>query len=93
MRPALVIQNDIGNSVEAYRLTIVLAMSSKLKGYPSMVLVQPTQSNGLTAPSEINSGQILTVDKARLGRLIGRLAADDLRKVEDKVVYMLGVGG
>jgi len=91
IRPALIIQNDIGNSVTAYPVTIVLAISSKLKGYPAMVRVQATADNGLDIPSEINTGQIITIDKNRLGRYRGYLSTADIRKVEDKLAYMLGL--
>ena len=40
VRPSLVIQNDIANAVSAYPVTIVLAISSKIKNYPSMVSVK-----------------------------------------------------
>jgi mRNA-degrading endonuclease toxin of MazEF toxin-antitoxin module len=91
MRPALVIQNNIGNSVQAYGVTIVLSISSKIKGYPAMVRVDPSTANGLRAPSEINTGQILTVDKERLGRFYGVISDADLRLVEEKLAYMLGI--
>lgn len=91
VRPALVIQNDIGNAVAAYNVTIVLAISSKLKGYPAMVRVEPSPQNGLTAPSEINTGAVMTVAKDRLTKRVGQISAEDLRLVEDKLAYILGL--
>ena len=89
-RPSLIIQNDIANEVSAYRITIVLAISSKIKNYPSMVLVQPTAENGLSAASEVNTGQIMTIDKDRLGNRIGSLSASDMQKITAKLTKMLG---
>ena len=88
-RPSLVIQNNIANGVTAYHVTIVLAISSKLKGHPPMVRVEPTNENGLTVTSEINVGQIMTIDKQRLGRRRGMLSVDDMKKVEVKLAKML----
>jgi mRNA interferase MazF len=91
IRPALVIQNDIGNGVAAYPFTIVLAISSRLKGYPAMVRVEPSPQNGLAQPSEIHTGQILTVAKDRLTKLVGHVSAEEMRKVEEKLAYILGL--
>lgn len=90
-RPALVIQNDIANAVAGYPVTIVCAVSSKLKGYPSMVRVQPSEENGLMQESEVNSAQIMTVQKDRLIQRLGLLSADDMAQVEAKLTYMLGI--
>ena len=90
-RPALVIQNDIANAVAGYSVTIVCAVSSKLKGYPSMVRVQPSEENGLTQESEVNSAQIMTVQKDRLIQRLGLLSAEDMTQVEAKLAYMLGI--
>lgn len=92
IRPALVIQTDIGNQVTAYGVTIVLSVSSKLKGYPAMVQVEPSEENGLTVTSEINTGQIMTVAKDRLIRRLGQISAGDMKKVEQKLSYILGLG-
>lgn len=91
IRPSLVIQNDIANKVAAYTVTIVLPLSTKLKGYPSTVRVDPSSINGLNAPSEVNAGQIFTVDKERLGKHWGVLSSDDMQKVEEKLAYMLSL--
>jgi len=91
VRPGLVIQDDIANAVSGYPVTIVCAVSSKLKGYPSMVRVGPSQENGLSEVSEINSAQIITVQKDRLGLLLGRLSRADMALVEEKLAYMLSL--
>ncbi len=91
VRPGLIIQNDIANSVGGYPVTIVCAVSTKLKGYPSMVLVSPTEENGLTEVSEVNSAQIITVQKDRLGALRGQLSGADMMKVDEKLAYMLSL--
>ena len=53
-RPALVIQNDIGN--EHASTTIVAALSATIRIYPMNVLIEPPQG-GLTKPSIIKTGQ------------------------------------
>jgi mRNA interferase MazF len=91
IRRSLVIQNNTANRVTAYGVTIVLAISSKIKGYPSMVLVQPSDANGLDVESEVNTAQIITVSKDRLRKYYGFLSPEDMKQVEVKLGYMLGL--
>lgn len=76
-RPALVIQNDIGN--EHASTTIVAALSTTIRIYPMNVLIEPPQG-GLTKPSIIKTGQILTVSKDRLEKKLGLI--EDKKMVE-----------
>ncbi len=90
-RPALILQNDIANEVSSYPVTIICAVSSKLKGYPSMVRVQPSEENGLTQISEVNTAQLMTIQKDRLLTRIGYLRGAEMKAVEDKLAYMLNL--
>src|SRR5437868_15322919 len=73
-RPALIIQNDIGNRHSP--VTIVAAITSKLSPmpYPVEVVVAPTKVNGLAATSAIELSHIRSVDRERLVKRLG--AAD-----------------
>lgn len=62
-RPALIIQNDIGN--EKAPKTIVAAISSTVRKYPMNVEVRPPEG-GLKRASIIKTSQILTISKERL---------------------------
>jgi mRNA interferase MazF len=90
-RPGVVVQNDIANAVSGYTVTIVCAVSSQLKGYPSMLRVVPSAENGLTTPSEVNAAQIMTIQKDRLKERIGRLSESDMTLLEKKLAYMLSI--
>ena len=76
-RPALVIQNDIGN--EMAPTTIVAAISSSVKIFPMNVKIDPPEG-GLDLPSIIKTSQILTVAKERLEKRLGRIST---KKMED----------
>jgi len=91
LRPALVVQSDVANAVTRYPVTIVVAVSTKVKGYPSNVLINPTSENGLTAPSEVVTGRLLTVAKERLNDYIGSLSASDMLRVDETLAYMIGL--
>jgi mRNA interferase MazF len=85
-RPALVIQNDIGN--EKASTTIVAAISSSLKIFPMNVKIEPPEG-GLDSPSIIKTSQILTVDKKRLERRIGQISKKKMEEVNEAIKLSL----
>jgi mRNA interferase MazF len=90
-RPAVIIQNDIGNRYSA--VTIVAAITSKLspRPYPVEVGVASSKGNGLTLPSAINLGQIRSVGRQRLTKRLGALDAATMRKVDEALKISLGL--
>jgi mRNA interferase MazF len=85
-RPALVIQNDIGN--EKASTTIVAAISSSVRAFPMNVQVIPPDG-GLDVPSMVKTSQILTVDKKRLEKRLGQLGEGKMREVDKAVKLSL----
>jgi mRNA interferase MazF len=90
-RPALVIQNDVGNRYGD--LTIVAAIASKISPvlYPVEVIVQPSRSNGLQVLSAILLDQVRTVDKQRLIKLLGAIDPPTMLKVDEAIQVSLGL--
>lgn len=90
-RPAVIIQNDIGNRYSP--VTIVAAVTSKLSPtpYPVEVVVAPSKGNGLTLPSAIQLGQIRSVDRERLVKRLGALDVAIMRKVDEALKISLGL--
>ncbi|MBW1698463.1 MAG: type II toxin-antitoxin system PemK/MazF family toxin [Deltaproteobacteria bacterium] len=88
IRPALIIQNDIGN--EKAPTTIVAAISSSVKVYPINVRLQPPEG-GLKRPSIVKASQILTISKERLEKRLGRLGQARMRDVDRAVKLSLGL--
>ena len=87
-RPALVIQNDIGN--EKAPTTIVAAILSSVKLYPMNVEIKPPEG-GLDRPSIIKTSQILTVAKERLEKRLGRLSEDRMDNVDKAIKLSLAL--
>ena len=85
-RPALIIQNDIGN--EKAPTTIVAAISSTVRIYPMNVEVRPPEG-GLKRPSIIKTSQILTVSKERLEKRLGSLTNDRMDEVDRAIKLSL----
>jgi mRNA interferase MazF len=88
IRPALVIQNDIGN--ERAPTTIVAAISGTVKRYPMNVLIIPPEG-GLDRPSIVKTSQILTVSKERLERCLGHLVPNRMVEVDRALKLSLGI--
>ena len=89
IRPALVIQNDVGNRYAA--TTIVAAITSTIKLYPVTVPLKKGEA-GLTQPSMVNLAQILTLDRSRLRRKLGAIRAETLDRVNGAIQISLDVG-
>lgn len=89
-RPALIIQNDIGNK---YNLTTIIAplTSKKLfKIYPFEVLLTKKDS-GLVKDSKILFDQIRAIDKSRLKNKLGVLNNETMKKVDEALKISLGL--
>lgn len=88
LRPALVLQNDVGNRYAA--TTIVAAVTSTIKVYPVTVVLKKGDG-GLRHPSMINLAQILTLDKARLRERMGALPPERMAQVNEAIRISLDV--
>lgn len=90
-RPALVIQNDIGNQYSP--LTIVAAITSQVSAqpFPVEVVVEPSNANGLSKPSAIRLDQIRTIDARRILKHLGSVDAATMRGVDDAIRISLGL--
>src|SRR5258708_40021030 len=90
-RPAIIIQNDLGNRYSP--VTIVAAITSKFSAtpYPVEVVVSPSKGNGLSTRSAIELSQIRSVDKERLVKRLGTLGAVTMRKVDEAVEVSVGL--
>lgn len=89
-RPALVIQNDIGN--EYSPITIVAAITSKFDEppYPTEVILEPEES-GLPLRSAVVLNQIRSIDRQRLVKRLGRASTRSMDRVDQAIQISLGL--
>jgi mRNA interferase MazF len=89
IRPALIIQNDIGNQ---YSPTVIVAAitGGDSARFDINVLVKASEG-GLTKNSLVLLNQIRTIDKSRLGRYWGRLNAKTMSQVDEAIKISLGL--
>jgi mRNA interferase MazF len=102
LRPALVIQNDVGNAYSP--TTIVAAITTRIppRPYPFIVVIEPEES-GLPARSAVNCAQLATIQQSgpssrlrppkgeNVVRPIGRLSAEIMRQVDRALQSSLGL--
>lgn len=89
IRPALVIQNDIGNQYSP--TTIVAAITTApVKAYPFVVPVTTSES-GLLQDSSVNLSAILTVWRDRLGDKCGELSVQKMAEVNGAIKKSLAL--
>ena len=77
-RPALIVQNDVGNMHSPN--TIVVAITRTIKKYPVNVVVEPDES-GLPDRSMIDCSLVLTIAKERILQKTGTLSATTIADV------------
>lgn len=89
LRPALVIQNDIGNQYSPN--TIIAAFTTApVKPYPVIVMITASES-GLPKDSSIDLGTIMTIDQTRLGDKCGEISPAKMAEVDNAIKKSLGL--
>ena len=89
LRPALVIQNDVGNKYSP--TTIVAALTTAIeKPYPFMVKVTAKES-GLPKDSTVNLAVIMTIDKTRLTDKCREINEAKMNEVNEAINASLGM--
>jgi len=88
-RPALIIQNDIGNKFSP--TTIVASCSTAFeKSYPFLVSITARES-GLPKDSKVNLSAIMTIDKSRLRDKCGMLSETKMAEVDKAIKHSLAL--
>jgi mRNA interferase MazF len=102
LRPALVVQNDVGNAASPTTIVVAITRTVPPRPYPFIVPISAVAS-GLSQDGVVNCAQLATIQQAgpssRLRpprgetavRPIGRLSADALAAVDAALRYSLGL--
>ena len=88
-RPAVVLQDNRFDMTDSIT---VCAFTTDPTNAPLFRLpVEPSDSNGLRAVCRLMVDKITTVPKARLGARLGRLADEDMVRLNRAVLVFLGI--
>jgi len=102
LRPALVIQNDVGNRHSPTTVVAAITRTIPPKPYPFVVIIEPEDS-GLPERSVVNCSQVATIQSSRTAsrfrpppgesilRPIGRLGEATMDRVAAALRYNLGI--
>ena len=102
LRPALVIQNDIGNQYSPTTVVAAVTRTVPPRTYPFIVVLEPDES-GLPARSAVNCSQLATVQQSgsnsrlrpapggREIRPIGKLSQAAMAKISRALAYNLSL--
>jgi mRNA interferase MazF len=88
-RPALVIQNDIGNRLSP--ITIVAAITTTVKrAYPFQVHLAAGEA-GLDSDSVVTLNHIRSIDRQRLVHRMGHATSATMKAVDRAILVSLGI--
>ena len=102
LRPALIVQNDVGNRYSPTTVIVAITRTIPARPYPFIVIVEAAES-GLTERSAVNCAQIATIQQAGPAlqlraprgetevRAIGRLDAAKMAEVDEALKFSLGL--
>ncbi len=89
-RPALVVQNEMGNLFSTETIVLGIRSGRRDRGIPVLVPVRKGVG-GLDRDSVVDAGQIVTLRKSLLGARLGRLPAEVMREVDDSLRISLAL--
>jgi mRNA interferase MazF len=89
-RPAVIVQSDA--FPEEHASVVVCPMTSTVVDADDFRLtIEPTQETGLRTRSQVMADKPVTVRRERIGAVIGRLAAEDMRRLSRSLAFVLGL--
>lgn len=89
-RPATIVQDD-RFAAEIDSVTICFFTTNATGPSPVRPEVTPSEANGLKAASHLMADKITTVQKSKLGNRIGKLAAEDIVRLNRALLVFLGI--
>jgi mRNA interferase MazF len=88
-RPVVIVQDDAFTARDSIVVCLITTDPADLPVF--RIAVDPTAENGLKATSRLMVDKVTTVPKSRLGQCIGRLADDDLLRLNRSLLVFLGL--
>jgi mRNA interferase MazF len=90
-RPVVVVQDDRFDGTNS--ITICAFTSDPTDAPLFRLSIEPTETNGLKTVSRLMVDKITTVPKERLAARIGKLADDDVLRLNRAIMIFLGLAG
>lgn len=92
-RPAVVIQNDVGNNRSGN--TIVIPITHDTSTLPCVANITPLtdEAGNVLLDGQANASNMMCVSKARLGDLVGSLSKADMKKIDEAIAKTVDLMG
>lgn len=90
-RPVVVVQDDRFDATES--VTVCAFTTDPTEAPLFRLLVEPSSQNGLRDVSSVMVDKITTVRRSKLGERVGRLASEDVLRLDRAMVVFLGLAG
>jgi mRNA interferase MazF len=89
-RPAVIVQTDAFPETSAS--VVICQLTSELIGALDFrITIDPSDSNGLRARSQIMADKPVTVRRVRIGQSIGRLNEGELDRLNAALAFVMGL--
>ena len=89
-RPAVIVQTDA--FPDAHASVVICQMTSEIVDAPDFrVTIDPSEANGLRAPSQVIADKPVTIRRGRIGRSIGRLDDRDIGRLNVALAFVMGL--
>ena len=89
-RPAVIVQTDA--FPDDHPSIVVCQMTSRMIDAADFrVTIEPSTENGLRARSQVMADKPVTVRRERIGRRIGRLASEDIVRLNAALAFVIGL--
>jgi mRNA interferase MazF len=88
-RPVVIVQDDSFDATDS--ITICALTTDETEAPLFRLVVQPTDRNGLRLACRIMVDKITTVPKSKVGARAGRLADEDILRLNHAVLVFLGL--
>lgn len=88
-RPAAILQDDRFDMTGS--VTVCAFTTDPTDAPLFRVRIEPSDANGLRAPCRLMVDKITTVSKTKIGTCVGRLADEDLVRLNRAVLVFLGI--
>ena len=89
-RPVVIVQDDRFDATAS--VTVCAFTRDETEAPLLRLLVQPSATNGLDAPSRLMVDKLTTVSKEKLGKHLGRLEREDVARLDRSLFVFLGLG-
>ena len=90
LRPAVIVQTDA--FPETHASVVICQMTSEIVDAPDFrVTIDPSEENGLRVRSQVMADKPVTVRRARIRQLIGRLDDRDIGRLNIALAFVMGL--